>query len=200
MELSIISKKIRYLIIGLLILEIGYAQSPNWSVDSNNYEYTMTFIAFLNINGTTLSSTNDKVAAFSNNEVRGVSNLVYVQDTDRYYAYLTVFSNNSNETITFKVYDSVNNQVVDISTTINFQINGHYGNLFQSFSIASPELNDQSEILSLDLEEDNVNSVAYNNTEITIFVENGLDLTNLNLSFLLSDGADMFYENNREPK
>ena len=39
------------------------AQNPNWSVNASNYQYSMTFTTFLNVNGTTLSSVDDKVAA-----------------------------------------------------------------------------------------------------------------------------------------
>ncbi|WP_369995177.1 hypothetical protein [Winogradskyella sp.] len=171
------------------------SQAPQWSVNTNAYEYSMTLVAFVNINGTPLDSSDDKVAAFINNEVRGVANLVYEEDYDRYYAYLTVFANANNEDISFKVYDSANDQVEEIPSTLPFQINGHVGNLFQAFSIANPVLSSEANILDISLVGETVNSVTYNEDEINIYVENGVVLQNLNLAFSLSDGAEMFYNN-----
>ena len=55
------------------------AQPPNWYVNAFNYQYSMTFTAFLNVNGASLTSSKDKVAAFVGDELRGVSNVVYEQ-------------------------------------------------------------------------------------------------------------------------
>jgi len=79
-------------IIGLFLIGTSiYGQAPNWSVNQNNYQYTMTFVGFLNSDGSRLVSTNDKVAAFVNGECRGIANLIFVTSENQYYAYLTVF-------------------------------------------------------------------------------------------------------------
>ena len=83
------------------------AQDPNWSVNSANYQYSMTFTSFLNSNGTTLTSSNDQVAAFVNGEIRGVANVQYVASANKYVAYLSVFANTDAETINFKIYDKL---------------------------------------------------------------------------------------------
>ena len=93
-------KILRYPTILLLMLGLNtYGQAPGWSVNESDFQYTMSFVGFLNVNGTTLSSTQDKVAAFVDGTCRGVANLIYVSNQDRYYAYLTVFSNQDGETI-----------------------------------------------------------------------------------------------------
>ena len=124
----------------------AFGQSPNWSVNENNFQYTMSFVSFVNVDGIELSNADDKVAAFVNGECRGVTNLTYVASEDKYYAYLTVFSNENSEILNFKIYDSVNDSVKDVEKTKNFEINEHYGNLFQAFSIASPSLSSAAEI------------------------------------------------------
>lgn len=192
--LKMMKKIINILIAFLLFTAIGNAQDPNWSVNENNFEYTMSFVAFVNIDGTTLSSENDKVGAFVNNELRGVSNLTYASSNDRYYAYLTVFSNTNDEVVSFKVYDSNADQVVDISETINFEINAHQGDLFQAYSIASPALNNEAEILDFGLEATNVNSVVFNNEQIVIYVNTGVEVSALNATFQLSEGAQLFVD------
>mgnify|MGYP000895412356 CR=1 FL=1 len=75
----------------------AFGQSPNWSVNENNFQYTMSFVSFVNVDGIELSNADDKVAAFVNGECRGITNLTYVASKDSYYAYLTVFSNENNE-------------------------------------------------------------------------------------------------------
>ena len=87
---------------------------------------------------TTLSSTSDKLAAFVGNECRGVTNLTYVDTLDKYYAYLTVFSNSTSETINFKIYESTNNTVIDADQSLPFEINKHYGGLSSDFGISKP--------------------------------------------------------------
>ncbi len=178
----------------LLFTTMVNAQDPNWLVDENNFEYTMSFVAFVNIDGTTLSSENDKVGAFVNNELRGVSSLTYASSNGRYYAYLTVFSNTNDEVVSFKVYDSNTDQVFDISETTNFEINAHHGNLFQAFSIASPALNNEADILDFGLEGTTVNSVVLNNQQIVLYVNNDVDVSALNATFQSSEGAQLFVD------
>ena len=83
----------------LLLLNISsFAQSPDWEVKENDFQYTMSFVSFLNVSGITLSNPNDKVAAFVDGECRGAANLIYVANEDSYYAFLVVFS------ICFSIY------------------------------------------------------------------------------------------------
>lgn len=181
----------------ILLFFIGsnvFGQAPSWSVDENNFQYTMSFVSFLNLEGTTLSSENDKVAAFVDGECRGVTNLVYVQSKNRYYAYLVVFSNTGNETIDFKAYDAANDNLVDIDKTIAFEINAHYGDLLQAYSLANPALNNKAEILDLTFKDVPISNQTISGKERILNVYNGLELTNLNAIFELSTGAQLFFE------
>lgn len=179
------------LVICFLVGMLSYGQAPNWSVNENNFEYTMTLVAFVNINGNNLSSTNDVVGAFSNGELRGTSNLIYVANKDRYYAYLTIFSNTNAETINFKVYNSVTNEIVGIEKTINFEISAHYGNLLQAFSFAAPALNDEAEIINFEFENVVTRNTTTSGNNMTLYVDNGQNLESLNAVFELSSGAQL---------
>ena len=106
-----------------------FSQTPSWTVNENNFQYTMTFVGSLNIDGVRLGNVNDKVAAFVNGECRGVSSLIYVSTENKYYAYLTVFSNLNNETISFKIYDSTDNVVRNVVANASFTSNANLGNL-----------------------------------------------------------------------
>lgn len=179
------------LLICFLVGMISYGQAPNWSVNENNFEYTMSFVAFVTIDGTNLSSTNDQVAAFSNGEIRGVTNLIYVESKNRYYAYLTVFSNANNEAINFKVYNSATDTVVDIEKTINFEIGAHYGDLLQAFSVAKPVLNNETALIRFDFDKVDVVNKATSGNTITLIVEERQSVTALNAVFVLSAGAQL---------
>jgi len=96
------------------------AQDPNWSFNVSDYQFSMTLIGSLNLNGTTLSSTNDKVAAFVNGEIRGVANVSYVNSLNKYVAFLSIYANTSGETVSFKIYDSSTETVIEPDKTIIF--------------------------------------------------------------------------------
>ena len=182
-------KKAYFALLFLLVSMGIVAQNPNWSVNASDFQYSMTFAAFLNVNGTTLSSTNDQVAAFVNGEVRGVANLTYVENLDKYIAYLSVYSSTSGEAISFKIFESASQQVTDIAATQNFIIDGNVGGAFQSYSLANPALSAQAELLSFSFK--GVESVSQNATasSVAIVLPVGTDLTSLTPVFELSTGA-----------
>jgi hypothetical protein len=198
MSVTILNKIINmknYIYSTLLLFFIGinaFGQAPSWSVNENNFQYTMSFVAFVNVNGVSLANENDKVAAFVNGECRGVTNLTYVASEDSYYAYLTVFSNENSEIINFKIYDSTNNVETDVVKTKIFEINEHYGNLFQAYSVANPALSNTAEIIYFDFNDVNVNDTTFAGSQITLDVDFGVDIASLNALFDLSAGAKLF--------
>lgn len=167
------------------------AQRPNWTVDENNFEFSTTRVAFLNVDGQELSSSNDMVAAFVNNETRGVASLVSVSGSSRKYAYLTVFSNSDGETIQYKVYNSTTDAVSDVPNTDLFNINQHRGNLYQAFSVASPALNNAVQLINVDFDNIEELDVIVNDSQVIVQVDDAVDITSLNLFFTTSDGAQL---------
>lgn len=185
----------KFIYSSILIFFLGlnvFGQSQNWSVNENNFQYTMSFVGFVNVSGTNLASANDKVAAFVNGECRGVTNLTYVASEDSYYAYLTVFSNENNEVVNFKIYDSSNDLVKDVEGTKSFEINAHYGNLFQAYSFANPTLSKNAEILEFSFNEVNLNDKSIVGSAINIDVNSSVNIADLNAIFELSPGAKLF--------
>lgn len=172
-----------------------FGQDPNWNFNLNDYQFNMTFTTALNINGAALSSTNDKVAAFIEGEVRGVAGVSYVASLDKYVSYLTVFSNNAfGETINFKIYDSLSNQVTTVSRSAVFQLNAQLGSVFQSFSLANPLLNTGAEITSFSFNNVAEKSINISENNIDILVPAGTDLSNLEANFITSSGASVFID------
>jgi hypothetical protein len=167
-------------------------QSPNWSVNENNFQYTMTFVGFLNVDGSTLANANDKVAAFVGNECRGVANLTYVSNQDKYFVYLTVFSNQNDEPVSFKIYNSAKNEIKNIDKTKKFTANENYGNLFQAYSFASPALSTEAGLLGVGFKNVETKDIAIEGNTITVYLGAEQDLTALNTVFQLSPGANVY--------
>ncbi|MFT4802154.1 MAG: hypothetical protein ACI93N_001931, partial [Flavobacteriaceae bacterium] len=168
------------------------AQDPNWSVNTADYQYSMTFTAFLNVDGTTLTASNDKVAAFVGGEIRGVANVVYVSSANKYVVYLSVYANTNNETIRFKIYNSGTNSIVNIDKTEAFSIDEHKGGVFQSYSIASPVLGNNALFNSFEFEGITAASEEISSDKINIVVPENTDLTALTSVFSASQNAKVF--------
>lgn len=176
----------------LLFVQIVFAQAPNWSVNENDYQYTMTFVAKLNVDGKQLIGKNDKVAAFVGNSCRGVSGVTYVANEASYYAYLTAFSNSQGEKISFVLYDSSTDKTLNVSKQATFEVNEHKGNLFQSYSIAAPSLNDKAEILTFNFQDIKSVSSVITGGKIDITLYDSYALTALKPVFTLSKGGKLF--------
>ncbi len=94
-----------------------FAQVPTWSVNPSDFDNSMVVTAVLNIQGLESRDTDDIVAAFIDGEVRGVTNPdTYLSGQDRFMAQLIVYSNESNESITFKLYDASTDTEIDAVT------------------------------------------------------------------------------------
>jgi hypothetical protein len=185
-------KKITLLFISLLALSTSLmSQAPSWKVNEPDYQHTMTFVAKLNMDGVLLNGQNDMVGAFVGTTCRGVSKPTYVASSKSYYAYLTVFSNTSGETISFQLFNSSNNKVVKVSKTIGFVANQSVGNLFQAYSIAEPTLNNKADILTFDFL--NIKSLSSSITpgSVKIAISESFPLNNLTPVFTLSKGASL---------
>ncbi|WBX74476.1 hypothetical protein PG913_04580 [Tenacibaculum pacificus] len=172
------------------------AQTPNWSLNENEFEHTMSLVSFININGTRLSSENDKVGVFVNDECRGVTNLIYVASEDKYYAYLTIFSNTDGEQLNFKVYNSTEDTVTEIDNQLEFEILAHYGNLQQAYSVAQPTLSDVAILNTVEFENIPVLSYTETDNNVTIEIKNTEDITSLTPFFDVSLGTTVFYDGN----
>lgn len=184
-------KTIFSFILSCLYFPVLFAQAPTWTVDESAYQYTMTFVAKLNMNGKQLTGANDKVAAFVGNTCRGTSGVTYVNSEASYYAYLTVFSNTQDEIVYLKLYDSATDKTTIVSKQIIFKVNEHRGNLFQSYSIAEPALNDQANILTFDFFDIKSASSIVNNGKVTISLYDNYDITTLKPVFTLSKGGKL---------
>ena len=172
-----------------------FGQSPSWTLNENDFQYTMTFVGSLNIDGVRLANVNDKVAAFVNGECRGVTNLIYVATENKYYAYLTVFANTNNETISFKMYDSEKNLVKDVFKTASFTSNANFGNLSQTYIFSNNALRQGAELLDVGFVGVTRNDITIVGNKVTVFLNPGQTVTALNTTFTSSPGATVYIGN-----
>lgn len=179
-------------ILFLLLATSVYSQSPDWSVNAGAYQYNMTFTVFLNVDGVTLTNTQDKVGAFVNGQPRGEATVTYNAYAKKYVAYLSVSANTTGEIISFKIYDSAKNKTTTITKTAVFQINGDVGGIFQSYSIANPELNSQAEITNFSFQGITAESNFIVNNTINIEVASTVDILNLTPVFTTANNAKIY--------
>ena len=187
-------KSVRFIaLLGLILSSFGLsAQAPGWTVDESRYEYSMTFIAKININGEVLRSSSDIVGAFVNGVCRGVANPTYIAASDAYYVYLTIFSNSPGETVEFRIYRADTDEIIDINTTIDFESNQHIGSRFQSYVIAEPPLRSEADLISFGFSGVVADSLNINGNALDFYVPSSVDITGLTPIFTFSEGANAF--------
>lgn len=178
----------------LTVLTMAWGQQPNWSVNESDFQYSMTLVCRLNIDGRFLTSENDLVGAFVNNEVRGVSSPSYISSQEKYFTYVTVFSNQQGEDISFRIYDSSSNAVRQVDLTLDFVANKHTGSFFQSVSIAAPALNTEAQIHSFDFVDVPVNDSIIELPQFTYYIPNIISKETLVPIVRTSEGASVYID------
>ena len=82
-------------------------RSPEWVINPAAWTYSMNFTVELDIEGDLSEDRQDIVAAFVDNELRGLAYVEYVPGVARYEAFLTVYSNDFIAgTVEFQIWDA----------------------------------------------------------------------------------------------
>ncbi|RED92319.1 putative secreted protein (Por secretion system target) [Marinoscillum furvescens DSM 4134] len=88
-------------------LNVFQAAPDSWAVDPTQFEYSMSVVGKVKIDGKFSQDGDDKVAAFVGTECRGVAQLKYVAAFDQYFAFLNIYSNRvSGENVELRVWDA----------------------------------------------------------------------------------------------
>lgn len=84
-----------------------HATPPTYDLNPNDYLYTMNFVGTLTVDGIRSRDDKDILFAMVDNEVRGATELIYLEDYDAYYVFFSVYSNTeSTEEISFHLWDA----------------------------------------------------------------------------------------------
>jgi hypothetical protein len=111
------------------------AKEPDWKLNPNDFKYSMNIIGKLKVDEVFSDDVYDKVAAFSDDEVRGVANIVYNEAYREYFVFLTVYSNSaSGDALNFSIWDATQGKILQSSvnttnTSIAFKDNEVKGSL-----------------------------------------------------------------------
>ncbi len=117
---------------GLLIKLKVYAEPPSsWSVNPAAFQNTMSIVGQIRVNNIISTNPDDKLAAFVNGQCRGIANLQYFSQVDRYYAFLNVYSNvTSGETIEFRIWNATEGKShTEVTPSLPYVANSLVGNI-----------------------------------------------------------------------
>ncbi|AUP81273.1 LamG-like jellyroll fold domain-containing protein [Flavivirga eckloniae] len=127
------------------------AEEPDWAINPNDFDFSMNIVGRISVDGVFSDDLYDKVAAFSNGELRGVANVVYDESYQEYFVFLTVYSNAvSGDPINFSIWDASMGQIVqatiDANASVTFTENNVLGtlsspSLFENTSTVEQEIN-----------------------------------------------------------
>jgi len=99
------------------------AEEPEWTIKPTDFLYSMNIIGRISIDGVFSNDTYDKVAAFSNGQLRGVANIVFNAPYKEYFVFLTVYSNSvSGDPIDFNIWDASRGQIVQAKINTNASV------------------------------------------------------------------------------
>lgn len=125
---------------------VSYVKAnPNWTVNESSFAYSMTITGVVNVNNQEYKSNNYIIAAFVGTECRGVSELIPSIELNRSYAYLTVYSNTSSDSISFKLYNTTTEQILSVYNNYLFTSDASIGThtnpfVFSNLNLSTPSL------------------------------------------------------------
>ncbi len=171
----------------ILLTNLAAKAQPSWTVNPNDYVYSMTITGKINTDGYLSDDTNDMIAAFIDNECRGVTHVKKTQIND-YFVFLMVYSNSPTGTVTFKIYDASENKEFTVKQTINFTVNDIIGSVSNPFVFSASSLSNEAKILSFTVPEQQ-GQTFFNGNRISLQTIWSGDLSAIAPVFTTSDGA-----------
>ncbi|RKY55765.1 MAG: hypothetical protein DRP96_12065, partial [Candidatus Neomarinimicrobiota bacterium] len=135
---------IKYLWLILLLCIPVWATSPAWNVDAGQYEFDMSVTGTLEMNQEAITTDGNIVAAFVNDECRGVAQTAEFTPTGNMTFSMVIYSNvSAGEVVTFKTYLPDDDMICSISDSLNFvadQVNGdHYNPVVFNLLMPPPD-------------------------------------------------------------
>ena len=187
-------QKLRMIILAALITSIGItvAAQPDWSVNPNQYVYSMTITGKITPDGYFSTDENDMIAAFdASGTCVGLTNVKYLPALDDYYIFLMIYSNEPGGIITFKLYDASQDAELEAKETVNFSVNGIVGSVNSTFLISLNTLSSESNLLSYTIpRQEGVTQITGSDVYLQEHWEG--DLTDIAAEFTLSEGAKAY--------
>ena len=112
-----------------LIITTSLSAQPDWEVIPSDFQYTMTTVGVAIFDCVESTDENDIIAAFIDDEVRGMQNLA-TEVEGRKYAFMIIYDNDfSGNEVTFKIYDASEDTIINALYANEFMENGNIGNV-----------------------------------------------------------------------
>ena len=124
---------------------------PLWAVDASAFENSMNLIGRLDILGKPSEDTDDLVAAFIDDECRGVAHPAYDADYDLYFVMMDIYGNtdensDSGKEIVFKAYDASTGEiypVVQVSQPVTYEPYSIVGDYDDALLLSATDVQEQ---------------------------------------------------------
>lgn len=109
------------LIINIKVIE---PLPSTWQVDESAFEFTMSVIGRLRIQGEFSRDADDKLVVFVNGECRGIGDLEYFESFDNYQTFLTIYSNDQSglENLTYRIWNASEGRIHTNITVSDSQV------------------------------------------------------------------------------
>ena len=111
-----------------------------WAVNAAAYANSMIVIADIAFDNKVSLDVNDKVAAFVNGECRGVADIQYIPELNKYITTLFVYGNRAGDQVEFRLFDATINKVYRHTEKLAFANNKVIGNVVQPYHFVNLSL------------------------------------------------------------
>lgn len=122
-------------------------QKPEWNVNASDFEYAMSIVGTMSINGKLSEDSEDILAAYANGRLVGVCSPKYYERYDAYYLMMSVYGDSVvGDKLTFKIFDAstgINYPVVTSSKDIIFRQGALEGNMTAPVSFVAADKREQ---------------------------------------------------------
>ena len=106
--------------------------NKKWDLFYREFEYNGSITIGLDENILNISE-NDQIGAFYNNQCRGIAKAVICPLNNKIIFPIMLYSNNDNEEISFKYYNDINDEIIELSNKIIFERDMHLNNAIDPF-------------------------------------------------------------------
>ena len=139
---------------------------PQWTVNASAFEHSMTMTVEVKCLNRYCTGTNQKLAAFAGNELRGVASPL--DFNGRWIYFLTIYAASDGEQLTFKYYDADVRKIYPVSEKVSFLANAALGEPVSPYQLTAGNL-----ILQINTQNNLVAAIPdttwYGTEHITVF-------------------------------
>jgi hypothetical protein len=122
----------------------SYLAIPEWEIDINAFEYTMSVTAVVEFDAMEMEDSTLIVGAFSGYECRGITEIQYVPGLNKYIGFLPVFSTTaSGDSVNFEVFEPKSGKKRPVTEKISFISDMVVGDLAAPFVLTAQPVGDE---------------------------------------------------------